>query len=97
MIGGKLDESRLEDKQFYMFMTGDRVVRTVYDRKADALVPALVVGERNVAPADSVPQFNLNRSRQDARAPSRFPPCAPLAGQCAGARGRRRSSARSRD
>ena len=41
MVDGKLDSSRLEDKQLYTFMAGDRVVRVVYDRKADALVPAL--------------------------------------------------------
>ncbi|MDH3231220.1 MAG: hypothetical protein OEN55_15630 [Alphaproteobacteria bacterium] len=40
LIGGRLDKSRLEDKQLYTFMAGDRVVRVVYDRKADALVPA---------------------------------------------------------
>ena len=42
MIGDKLDSSRLEDKQLYQFMVGERVVSVVYDRKVDALVPALV-------------------------------------------------------
>jgi hypothetical protein len=41
LTGGRLDKSRLEDKQLYMFTAGDRVVRTVYDRKADALVSVL--------------------------------------------------------
>ena len=41
MIDGKLDSSRLEDKQLYTFMAGDRVVSVIYDRKADALAPAL--------------------------------------------------------
>jgi len=39
MIDGKLNSSRLEDKQLYTFQAGDRVVSVVYDRKADALVP----------------------------------------------------------
>jgi len=38
---GRLDKSRLEDRQFYRFTLGERTVDVVYDRKADALVPAL--------------------------------------------------------
>ncbi len=41
LAGGRLDKSRLEDRQLYQFTLGDRVVSVVYDRKADALVPAL--------------------------------------------------------
>jgi hypothetical protein len=41
MIDSKLNSSRLEDKQLYTFQAGDQVVSVVYDRKADALVPAL--------------------------------------------------------
>ncbi len=37
---GALDKSRLEDKQLYRLVTDGRIQRVVYDRKADALVPA---------------------------------------------------------
>ncbi|MDH5558193.1 MAG: RelA/SpoT domain-containing protein [Alphaproteobacteria bacterium] len=53
MIDGKLNSSRLEDKQLYTFMAGDRVVSVVYDRKADALVP--VAGEAGGDSGDGQP------------------------------------------
>jgi len=47
---GKLDTSRLEDKQLYRFMAGNRVVDVVYDRRVDALVPTNPDGDGAMQP-----------------------------------------------
>ncbi len=67
MIDGKLDSSRLEDKQLYTFMAGDRVVGVVYDRKADALVPALVAegGEGEVSGQPGRTRSAIHGAAQD--------------------------------
>jgi len=38
--GGSPDTSRLDDRQLYRFVAAGRIDDVVYDRKADAQVPA---------------------------------------------------------